>query len=74
MATKQRLTEEYKAIEDHATGVAGEEDADCPVEHCKLWSADGVCGDVCRHGWGREGGSCRCEGGPVGRVCVDDWG
>ena len=43
------LTEENKAIEDHAAGIAGEEDTDCPVEHCELWSVDGVCWDVHQH-------------------------
>jgi hypothetical protein len=47
---KRRQTEENKAIEDHAARVAGEEDPDCPVEHSKLRSEDGVSWDVHRHG------------------------
>lgn len=62
---KRELTEEHEAVEDHAAGIAGEEDADCPVEHRELWSVDGVCGDVCRHGCGRR---------PWGRVCADNRG
>ena len=47
---KRILTEEKKAIESHATGVAREEDTNCPVEHCELRSVDWVCWDVHRHG------------------------
>ena len=66
----RRLTEEHKAIEDHAAGVTGEEDADCLVELQEVWSLDGVFWDVRGHGWGRRGGS---AGGKdlQGRPCVN---
>lgn len=72
---KRRLTEEYKAIEDHAAGIAGEEDTDCSVEPSKLWGIDGVSWDVqSRHGrWWRERGLCGYEGDPGGqRGCVNN--
>ena len=47
---RRRRTEENKTIEDEAAGVAGEQDADCPVEHGELWGVDRVRWDLRRHG------------------------
>ena len=43
------LTEKNETIEDHATGVAGEEDTDGPVEDSELWGVNGIRWDVGRH-------------------------